>query len=178
MHIHSTEDHMGFFTKPDATTAPDDLLAPLTRDRIRGLLDHAGLRYMTDEDGELWGWWDQHPLYFLLLGAEQATLSLQGQWNRNVPNDRLGEVLAAANEWAQRHPWPTIWALPGEEHLQVFAHHTVGYPGGVSDERLRAHIGCAIETVLPFFDHLDTLYPEAVAEARIRLGIDETDPGA
>jgi hypothetical protein len=161
---------MGFFTKPEQTVEPASLPAPLDRDRIRAYLDSQGLHHLTDEDGDVWGWWDQHPVYFLLLGAREQALFLRAQWNRRVPLDQLGAVLALANEWGQRQPWPNVYVREGEEYLDVFAHHTVAYENGLSEERLADHVTCGIETSLAFFAHLDEHYPDAVADARERLG--------
>jgi hypothetical protein len=167
---------MGFFTK-DAQPVGGEALAPLSRDRVRAYLDSQQYRYEVDDDGDLWGWWDQHGIWFLLLGAQETALFVRAQYNRKVPVDRLGQVLEIANAWSQSHPWPHVYAVPDPDgvYLLVYAHHAVAYPTGVSDERLADHITCGIETTLPFFDHLDTFFPEAVAEAHQRLGITGDD---
>jgi hypothetical protein len=86
-------------------------------------------------------------------------------------------VLEIANAWSQTHPCPQVYAVPAPDgvDLMVDAHHAVEYPAGVSDAQLAEHITSGIGTALAFFEHLDTFFPEAVAEARQRLGI--TDEG-
>jgi hypothetical protein len=161
------EDDMGFFTKPDVPAAGAGP-APLTHERITGVLDAREMGYGVDDDGDIGGYWDGHLFFFFRLGQNQEYLQARGRWNRKVGVDQLDKVVSIVNEWNAGKLWPKGYVrVEGDgEVLGVYAEHTVDYEHGVTDEQLDLHLACAISTGLQLFEHLDEAYPEQAAIAK------------
>lgn len=155
---------MAFFTKPSESAAP--ALAPLTHERITATLDKREMRYGVDDDGDIGGYWDGHLFYFFRLGENQEYLQVRGRWNRPVPVTELDAVTRLVNDWNAQRLWPKGYVRSEDEHVGVYAEHTVDYEHGLTDEQLDVHLACAISTGLALFERLDEAYPEIAAAAR------------
>jgi hypothetical protein len=155
---------MGFFTKPDAT--PADALAPLTKDRMKAVLDSREMNYGVDDDGDIGGYWDGHLFFFFQLGQSGEYLQTRGRWNRKVGADQLPAVAEAVNEWNATKLWPKVYVRVEDEGLGVYGEHTVDYESGLTDEQLDQHLACGIMTTLQFFEQLDEAYPAEAAVAK------------
>lgn len=164
---------MGYFTKNKAAGAP----APLTIDRVAGVLDARGANYGRGDETELGGYWDGHLFVFRLLGADNEYLQVRGQWNRTLDMSELQAVMTRSNQWNDEKVWPKVYVHvevgeDGSPSLDVYAEHTVDYEHGVTDEQLDLHLSCAIATAGQFFDALDEQYPAQAAEGKARFESD------
>jgi len=159
---------MGFFTKPDAEpTGPG--LAPLSQQRVIDQLDAKNFTYSLDDDGDLGGIWDDHVFYFFLLGADREFLQVRGRWAREVGLDQVPALLAAVNAWNTDKLWPKAYVRVDGTDVGVYAEHVVDYEHGLTDQQLELHMACGISTTLQLFEHLDELYPAAVAESKAKI---------
>ncbi|MEV7973071.1 YbjN domain-containing protein [Cellulomonas sp. NPDC089187] len=155
---------MGFFTKPDAT--PAAALAPLTKDRIKAVLDRREMNYGVDDDGDIFGVWDGHLFYFFQLGKSGEYFQSRGRWNRKVGVDQLGALTQIVNQWNAEKLWPKVYVRAEGEVLGVYGEHTVDYEHGITDEQIDQHLACGIMTTLQVFDQLDEAYPAEAAAAK------------
>ena len=159
---------MGFFSRPDVDAAASGL-EPLSHQRIIERLEAKGFTYGVDDDGDIGGRWDDHAFYFFLLGRDSEYLQVRGRWAREVGPSEIDKLTAEVNAWNLDKLWPKVYVRAEGERIGVYSEHTVDYEHGVSDSQLELHMACGISTALQFFAHLDSLYPEAVAEARAQL---------
>lgn len=160
---------MGFFNKPDALPdQPGAALAPLSHERITGVLDARGYNYGIDDDGDIGGIWDDHVFYFLRIGQEQEYLQVRGRWSRPLSASHYTAVLELANQWNTDKVFPKTYVRVEDGELGVYAEHSVDYEKGVADEQIDQHLACGVSTALSFFGLLDERYPEAVEAYRVR----------
>lgn len=162
---------MGFFTKNDAA---DDVLAPLTEDRLAAQFERRGERYGRNDHGQIGGFWDGHLYFFYILTQGLTTLQVRARWNRDLPLSEYSRLLEILNAWSRDKIWPKVYVVAdrvdGEQgepdSCSVFAELAVNYPHGLTDAQLDEHLSCALGTIGQFFEHLDGVYPEVAARAK------------
>ena len=159
---------MGFFTK-DVSGTPQQLLEPLSRDRIKTVLDARGLNYGVDDDGDVGGYWDGHLFYFFVLGQSDEYLQVRSRWNRQVGAQEQAALQDAVNAWNADRLWPKAYVRVEDGVPAVYAEHTVDYEHGVTDQQIDLHLMCAISTSLKLYEQLDEAYPAAAAQAQAEL---------
>lgn len=156
---------MGFFTKPDSAT-PAAGLAPISKGRIRAVLDKREMNYGTDSDGDIGGYWDGHLFYFFTMGKDEEYLQTRGRWNRRVSAEQFARVLEIVNEWNASKLWPKGYVRVEEGLVGVYGEHTIDWEQGATDEQIDQQLACGIMTTLQLFENLDEAFPDEAAVAK------------
>lgn len=161
---------MGFFTKQAGAGG----LSPLSKERLKAVLDTRGANYAEDAEGDVGGYWDGHLFYFFVAGQNGEYLQVRARWNREVPMAQWARMLDLVNQWNTEKYWPKCYARAEKRNaddaeptlIGVYAEVTVDYEHGLTQEQLDQHLACGIATAGSFFDFLDEHYPEEAARAR------------
>lgn len=145
-------------------------LAPLTVARVANRLDAMGAQYRVDEDGDLYGIWESHPVWFIFAGRDNEILQVRASWNRAVPPTERDRILALLNQAHEDHVWPKAY-LPETEDgtVVVVGDVTADFEFGATDEMIDLHLRTGIATSLQLFEQLDEHYPAAAEEAKAQF---------
>ena len=149
---------MGFFTKPGAE--PVRTNAPVTRERIKELLEAAEWRVGTDDDGDVYGIWDGHLFYFFLMGHQDEILQIRGRYAGTVPLSEQTAVLPFLDEFNRDRIWPKVYSRPDDSETGIYSEVSTDLEHGVADDQLDQLLKCGIFTGIQFFDHLSEAHPE------------------
>lgn len=144
----------------------DDVLAPLSRDRVTDWLERSGFSYFIDSDGDVGGLWHGWLFYFLVLGERSEVLQVRGQWHRDLSIERLGEILEVCNEWNAERIWPKTYVRVRDDgSVVVCAEVTVDAGSMVGEAQLDQLLQCGLSTGSMFFEHLDTTFRDPLRDA-------------
>jgi hypothetical protein len=157
---------MGFFTKTEVGTPGSGMLAPLTVDAIKTVLDSWEANYALDSDGDPGGYWDGHLFFFMRNGNNDSILSIRGRWTRDLGVEHRDEVLSLLNAWHAEKIWPKAYLQEEENGLGIYGEMSTTLGNGATPAQLDDLMGCAIGTTIQLFDHLDEHFPEAAAAAQ------------
>lgn len=136
-------------------------LAPLTMQRVLDILDDMGAAYTVDDDGDILSLWDGNAFYIYTL-ADGSVLQVLGSWGRVVSNSEFDKLLLGANEIHSTQLYPRICIEPGDAGmLSVSTRHPGDFRHGATDAQLGLHISLGISTAVAYFEHLNSLYPDA-----------------
>lgn len=151
---------MGFFTK-DAVPGLGSVLAPLSQDRIKAALERSDWTYSVDPDGDIFGSWEYGSFFFFVNGASGELLCVRGFWRGKLEESDYVKALEVCNEWNSEKIWPkTYLERDSEGRIRVNAELNVDYEHGLTDDQLRQHLLCAINTSMTFFEHVNETFPE------------------
>lgn len=154
---------MGFFAK--SPTPAGSGLAPISRERIKQALESQGWSYRVDADGDISGGWEHGFFWFFLNGKDEEILLVRGTWYPSLTAAELPLASKTCEEWNRDKLWPKTYPRINDEgELRLHAEHIVDYEHGVTDEQLLLHIATAVNTAGQFFEHLNTVFPEAAAD--------------
>lgn len=138
-----------------------DLVAPLTMERVLAVLDDMEAAYTVDDDGDVLSLWDGNAFYIYTLG-DGSVLQVLGSWGRAVSNLEFEKVLNGANEIHSTQLYPKICIERGDSGmLSISTRHSGDYRFGITDAQLGLHISLGISTAVSYFEHLNSLYPNA-----------------
>jgi Putative bacterial sensory transduction regulator len=157
---------MGFFTKDELGASGSGMLAPLTVDAVKAVLDSWEANYAIDPDGDPGGYWDGHLFFFMRNGTDQSVLSIRGRWMRELGGEHRDEVLSLLNAWHAEKIWPKGYVQEEEKGLGIYAEMSTTLESGVTGAQLGDLMGCAIGTSIQLFEHLDEHFPEAAEAAK------------
>lgn len=153
---------MGFFDKSPAVAGGSP--APISRERIKQTLESQGWSYRVDPDGDISGGWEHGYFWFLLNGKQEEILIARGTWYPKLTPVELALASQVCEEWNRDRLWPKVYPRINDEgDLLLHAEHIVDYEHGLTDEQLLLHIGTAVNTGGQFFEHLNSVFPEAAA---------------
>ncbi|MCI6584516.1 MAG: YbjN domain-containing protein [Mobiluncus porci] len=140
-------------------------LAPLSRDRIKKILEKHGWSYQVNHDGDIGGAWQNGVYYFQVTGENDSVLCVRGTWRANPELDDFILVNSLCNRWNMEYYWPKTYArVTDERELMVHTELPISYRSGLTDAQLDEHVRCALEASEDFFEHLAEKFPKAVAD--------------
>lgn len=117
----------------------------VTPRRVEQTLSRLGIRYLTDERGNLLAMWERHMVLFALEGPEQEILVMRARAYGTLPSDWAGRAHAALNEW--NHTRRFLKAYLGEPtekgRLSLYAEMQVPLVPGAHDGLLDELVDCA-----------------------------------
>lgn len=162
---------MGFFTE-QGVFANGNVPYPLSVERVRTALSELDLVCDEMPDGLVSGF-ATGAFLFSTDGERHQFLDVRGQWRVQLPAERWVEALEVCGQWSAKAIWPRVYPARGESgRILVNAEHNVDYSAGITDDQLRQHIVCALDTSMGFFDHLNETFPQEWALAQ---GADDTE---
>ena len=153
---------MGWFNR----SAHQDTVRPVTQDRIAALFDREEWHYKIDDDGDLMGWWDANPYYFILAGENKEILQIVGYLDQSIGQEHLSELRVFIEDWHRDHYWPKAYFLTDPEtgELRLSASVPIDDEFGVTDAQLFQHVKCGLGTIGQIFDaaveHFHLVTPE------------------
>ncbi|MDR2620266.1 MAG: YbjN domain-containing protein [Propionibacteriaceae bacterium] len=154
---------MGFFEKPTGAPLLPGRPEPISKERIRRALDSQDYNYGADEDGDIWGGWDNNTFWFVLLGKAQEILVIRGRWDKRLDPQQRAEVLPVLDDWSRQHifPKPLTVTFAEDNDLRVFGEVAIDCENGITDEQLLLHIEAGIRTCLDMFAEISKQFPNA-----------------
>lgn len=153
---------MGFFNN----SSPSSQLSPLSLDRVKQVLDSMQLKYQIDDDGDIIAGFEQGFFYFFIRGNSQEILHVRGTWYGVLPKERHAGLTGICEQWNRDKIWPKVYPTvrSTEGDYTLVAEHTVDYEHGLTDDQLRQHLMCAIDTSNRFFSEASEIFPEGMPE--------------
>lgn len=158
---------MGFFNKDNGAAVPSASLAPLTKDRIKSVLERLEIAYSVDSDGDVGAGWEAGSFFFLVEGQSEELLCVRGQWRARLTPSEYGQAIEVCNDWNRETRWPKTYARHADEDtVAINAELNIDFEQGVTDEQLQQQIQCVVSTGLSFFDKLNETFPAAWEQYR------------
>jgi len=147
-------------------TAQPDPPTPVTRERVEALLDEQGLGWFVDHEGDLGLMFQSRLHHVLLLGPGSGALQVRGQWNRLAAIERLDDLLELCQQVNLERVWPSVFVQVRDDGaVAPTAQVSTFLPYGATDEQLATFVLGGLGVINAFFDALDDVYPDPVAEA-------------
>lgn len=140
-----------------------EVLEPVTLQAIAAVLDSVGANYEADDEGDLYGSWDEGYFYFYAPGeADTNAVQVQGAWSQLLSADQFGEALVLVNEWNANQPLPTAFVVHDEDDdtVQIFSEHTVDFGPGATFEQLSTVIMDGIGGGVAIFEAAAEMFAE------------------
>jgi len=126
-------------------TAPSGAVRPFTTERLRESLQRLGIRFLTDEDGDLLALWEGHSVLFAAEGPDRRTLVVRARADAMVPPEWADRAYTAVNEWNRtRRFLKTFVGEPADGgRLPVYGELQVHLGPGIHDALLDELVDCA-----------------------------------
>lgn len=137
----------------------DNTNAPFNAERIAPVLDHLGVKFRRDADGDAFADWEGIRLWFLTPGEQHEILAMRALWDYRPPVSQYEAVVAAVNEWNAGKFWPRASAAVRDERVVVAADLVIDCEPGVSDEFIAHQVRCMAGTTLEFAEYLTETFP-------------------
>lgn len=145
----------------EADVPPDELVRPVTRDRIAASLRRRGYRYLVDESGDLCGLWAYR--FFSFYIVRDQVLQVRGRWSRQASIERLWEILAFTDTWNRERHHPKCYVRVHDDgRVHVLTEVSIPVTAGLSDGQIDHHLAVGLASGASVFDELDELYPDPV----------------
>ncbi len=126
-----------------------DHLLPLSNELITAVLDARGYYHGLDDDGDVGGTWDGHPVFFFRLGPNKEVFQVRITANRTFPIDEVPRLHAFANEWNHERYWPKAYVHVRDDGQAIVVGEVVtDLSAGVTVDQLDQLIDCGIGTGL------------------------------
>lgn len=135
----------------------DQVVLPVTRDRIARSLRGQGYRFRIGEDGAISGNWDGCLFTIGLVGPAAAILQVRGTWNRTIDAELAPGIAHVVNDWNRDRIWPKVYTRPGPAGLQAYAEVSIDVAGGATDAQIAEFLACGLGTGVQYFTYLGDL---------------------
>jgi hypothetical protein len=143
-------------TEVPAQRSPDNMVRPVTMQRVAEALDRLEIRYLTDGDGSLLAMWERHALLFALEGPDDEILVMRGRVHGTVPPDWGDRPYRVVNEWNHTRRFCKAYVGDPTERgqLPIYAEIQVPLVSGAHDALLDEILDCAAAVTSTFVDWL------------------------
>ncbi|MEV7226403.1 YbjN domain-containing protein [Polymorphospora sp. NPDC051019] len=151
----------GFQDTSDEPTSGGQLqtLQPLSHELIASVLDARDYSFHTDEDGDIFGKWDDNLIYFFRLGNAGELLQIRTMAASTFGIDDVPRLYAFCNEWNHDRLWPKAFVHVNDDgSVRVCGEVITDLEQGVTTAQLDQLLNCGISTGCQMAD--------AVAELR------------
>ncbi|WP_313280386.1 YbjN domain-containing protein [Timonella senegalensis] len=148
----------GFDVSPSGSASN---LPSLTLDRVKKVLEGESFSYQVDSDGDVFARWESGWFVFEAVGEKKEILTIRGQWYARPPAIDIVRAVDACNDWNRDKLWPKTYARVVDDQIRLCTEHNVDYEFGVSDEQLKQHLICTVQTSISFFESLESDFPHA-----------------
>ncbi|HIT76182.1 MAG TPA: YbjN domain-containing protein [Candidatus Avipropionibacterium avicola] len=139
----------------------DEVVTPLTWDRVAIILQGEDYAYEVDDDGDIWGAWQYGTMHFLLRGMSDEILCVQGMWHGELAEDDYAIAQDMCNTWNCDERWPKTYVETDDDGaVLVRTEDTVNYAHGATTDQLRLHINGSLDAAEEFFGRLNLAFPE------------------
>lgn len=137
-------------------TGAGEVNAPLSQERLKGILDSQGHHWFVDKDGDLGGSWQCGMFYFIITGRQKEILHIQMQWKGTLPIDALDEVRQFIASWHREKLWPKCYhRIDDQGAIRISCENNVDWEYGATDSQLLQQIRCALATADSFCSALE-----------------------
>jgi hypothetical protein len=150
-------------TDPSTAPSPDesattgtglgtlDLLRPLSHDLIAEALSAEGWSYTTDDEGDLFGVWDDTPVFFRAVNG--SILQITSFTRVDMASTQPVQLYEFCNGWNQDRLWPKAYVHIDDPEqggdrtgAAVYGEATTHLPEGVTLDQLRQLLRCGVAT--------------------------------
>lgn len=146
-------------TDTGETVPADEIVLPVTRDRIAASLHRRGYRYLVDERGDVCGLWAYR--FFSFAVVRDQVLQVRGRWSRQGSIERLWEILAFTDGWNRERRHPKCYVRVHDDgRVHVLTEVSLPVRTGLSDTQIDHHLAVGLAGGGLVFDALDELYPD------------------
>lgn len=122
-------------------------LRPLTGELIAAVLAGRGRTFSTDADGDLFGHWGEHLIWFFRLGAAGELLQIRTMAAATFGIDHVPALYAFCNSWNHDRLWPKAFVhVDDDGRARVCGEVTTDLERGVTPHQLDQLLDCGIST--------------------------------
>jgi Putative bacterial sensory transduction regulator len=134
----------------------NEIVTPVTLDRLGTALDDIDIRYLTDGCGSLLALWERHAVLFTLEGPSDEILVIRVRPHATVPPDWADRSYRVVNEWnhTRRFCKAYIGDPTDRGQLPIYAEMQVPLGSGAHDALLLELVDCAASVASGFVDWL------------------------
>jgi hypothetical protein len=134
----------------------DDVVRPVTLERLLAALDRMDVRYLTDGDEAVLAMWERHAVLIALEGPDDEILMMRTRPHATVPPDWADRAYRAVNEW--NHSRRFCKAYVGDPtdrgQLPIYAEVQVPLVSGVHEALLIELLDCGVSVSQGFVEWL------------------------
>jgi len=129
---------------PDAV--PEKLPA-LSNEMIAAVLEAREFAYRIDDDGDIYGNWENNLIYFFRLGQFREMLQVRAVAQRAFTTDDLPRLYAFCNTWNRDRLFPKAYVHVADDHsVRVVGEVVADWEKGVTAVQLDQVMICGIAT--------------------------------
>jgi hypothetical protein len=136
---------------------PDQVVLPVTRDRIERSLRQNGYRFRLEPDGSITGNWDGNHFGIALVGPKAAILQVRGTWSRTIEVELAPGIAHVVNDWNRDRIWPKVYTRVGSGGLHLYTEVSLDVGAGATDAQIAEALACGLGTGVQFFTLLTDL---------------------
>ncbi|MGW0433249.1 YbjN domain-containing protein [Micromonospora sp. NPDC003197] len=134
-------------------------LQPLTNELIASVLTDNEYNFHTDDDGDLFGRWDDSLIYFFRLGTNGEVFQVRTMAATTFSVEDVPALHEFCNTWNHDRLWPKVYVhVEDDGNVRVCGEVVADLERGVTTPQLDQLISCGIATGCQM--------SEAVAELR------------
>jgi len=143
---------VGLFNNSGASSP--EAVRPLNRERVEAYLESQKYTVRVDDDGDLFGLFNDQPFWFVLMGEQKEILQVRGRWRHSVDEGRGVEVAQIVNDWNRDRIWPKTYTRSEDGEIFIYSEVSTDFEHGVTDEQIAQTLACGLATGVQFFEHL------------------------
>ena len=142
-------------------TSGEDVVQPLSADRIAAYLKAKDLVFNRDEDGDVFTNFDGNGFVLLATGEKREILVVRGAWQVTAPIEMRDRLVDLCNDWNRDKLWPKTYVTVDDAGaVRVRTELNIDMEYGASDLQLKQSLDCGIATSMSFFESLDKKFPD------------------
>ena len=119
-------------------TSGEDVVQPLSADRIAAYLKAKDLVFNRDEDGDVFTNFDGNGFALLATGEKREILVVRGAWQVTAPIEMRDRLVDLCNDWNRDKLWPkTYITVEDNGAVRVRTELNIDMEYGASDLQLK-----------------------------------------
>jgi Putative bacterial sensory transduction regulator len=127
--------------------ADPEKLPALSNDMITAALDARAFTYRVDEDGDVFGNWENNLIYFFRIGEFREMLQVRATAHRAFSTDDLPRLYAFCNSWNHDRLFPKAYVhVARDQSVRVIGEVVSDWEKGVTAAQLDQVMICGIAT--------------------------------
>jgi hypothetical protein len=136
---------------PAAVPTPDQVVLPVTRDRVERSLREQGYRFQVGTDGSIGGNWDGNVFSIALIGPASTIVQVRGTWSGTIDPELAPGIAQVVNDWNRDRIWPKVYSRRNGTGLHAHTEVSVDLGPGATDAQIAEVVACGLGTGVQFF---------------------------
>lgn len=135
-----------------------DQTPELTVGRVRRVLSAREVEYITAESGDTGLENGDETIWIAVGGADDAVLTVRGDYPGSLPIDRLHDVRDFISTWHRQHYWPTAsFGIADDGAVTVAGQVSYDFEAGVADRQLDDVLAMSVTKIRELFREVAAL---------------------